>query len=69
MPYGDSESNRYRINDLEKNLDSLRGEFLSFQNNINFEVSDLKSSLKYIKADIEKLVAKQAEYDKGSHGD
>lgn len=45
MPYGDSESNHYRIGDLEKQIGELRSEFLSYQNNINFDISDLKESV------------------------
>lgn len=102
MTYGDSESNYYRIGDLEKQIGELRSEFLSYQNNINYEISDLKvsieanqeligkslkavrdiamaeilsikpkvsdleSSLQYIRSDIEKLVGKQAEADNDS---
>lgn len=59
MPYGDTESNYHRLGELTLNYQSLRAELLEFQQ----EITDLKSSLKYIRTDIEKLVAKQAETD------
>lgn len=61
MPYGDSESNSYRIGDLTAQVSNLELDINGFKNNTHFEISDLKSASKYVRSDIEKLVEGQAE--------
>lgn len=57
MPYGDTESNYHRLGELNRNYESLRAEFLSFQQERRNEFAELKQEIVYLNERISAIEA------------